>query len=72
VSSAFTFGILVNGCEYGDELAGFVEQAGHVRRRKATAVHEEFEPVLVSSISLRQSPIWEMNSALERPRDASR
>ena len=40
------FGILVNCRENGDELAGFVEQIGHLCRGHAAAVHQEFEPIL--------------------------
>ncbi len=43
---ALAFGVFVNGCEDGDELAGFVEQTGHLGWRNATAVHEQFKPIL--------------------------
>lgn len=43
--SLLVFGTLVDCCEDGDELAGFVEEIGHLGLGSEAAVHEQFEPV---------------------------
>ena len=66
------FGIFINGCEYGDELMGFVEQAGHPGLRDTTAFHQQFQPIPGFFDFFRESPTLEMNSGFDRPREASR